>query len=171
MRVVLVVIAITTVAALLWWRHEWAALHAPSPASPVAAPPRVPTPARPSPVAPAVAAAPPTPPTTTPPPTEPASPPPSIAPPATAEALDRVEAELMRAARECGSHVPRGADPAQHMLLRVTTDGTRVKTIDPHDGALPPGVAGCVYQRLRAAHITAGAPLTLELDVGVRDLL
>ena len=169
MRVVLAVIAITAVAALVWWRYEAAALRrrpaavappAPSgsPATPMAPrPPDRPEPSRPAPAPPASPIALPT------------AVRPTQAPPEIAQALDRVEAELLRAARPCGSRLP-DADPAQHLRLRVVTTGDRVQTLDARDGVLPPEVAACLDERLRAARWPTAAPLTLELDLSARDL-
>ncbi|MGZ3429050.1 MAG: hypothetical protein ACXVCV_20500 [Polyangia bacterium] len=167
MRVVLVVIAITAVAAVVWWRHEAAAVRAPAAAAPAIAP-----------AAPVVSAAPPSPAHVAPPlvaaprqpvlPPEPTLPPSTLAPPETAEALDRIKGVLLAAARDC--RAPAGADPKLALRIRVATSGDHVQSLAHQEGALPPAVADCVDDRLRAARLPDGAPLTLELDIRVGDL-
>jgi hypothetical protein len=108
-------------------------------------------------------------------PSEPPAPDRAHAPPELAEALDRIYATLLGAARACARLAPRGADPATHLTVRVTTAGDHVETLTPRENDLAPELADCIQQRWRDARWgteeSDPKQVTLELSVSLGDLV
>jgi len=168
-KVLIVVASLAVLAAFFYWRRSTTPLATTDPAV-------APSPSSSSPSPSSSLAHPPAP---SPPPTAAGAPPAAAspeaqfpeAPPETAEVLDRLSTTLMAAARPCGAALRSADDPAQQLRFRIDVAGAEIRHLGRVEGALPPGVAECIEEKWHAARFAAvAAPVTLQLDVAVRDL-